>query len=474
MALREEKLLEQYFHELSLEAERIPDSRIHSAIRHAIAGESAQAKKLWKKRLLTATAAAVITVLLLASAGSWMGEGTGLRNALNPFLKTSRLEAYRAISNADTTVNSALEAGLLKQVGISSLEKEGHVLSVDGMVADAMGVIILYSVDNKSGQTTKNHDLSLIDSKGSAIGSELMGMHQEFRSGITLNITRLTWAGDVKNLPEEVEVQLEIAKSAGNDAQPVNAEELIKLSVPIIIDKKAMEAAGQTIMLNQPFRVAGQMIDIKQVYAGVSGIYVETAYNKGNTQDVFGMLNPRMLLGDEAAAEGLYLPKQIQKEGRTFSVFNNDSTKPKAPLRLTTDGIYALEPSRRELIIDTDQQKILKAPDDTLTVNIAETPDQHRVIVLKRHLTNANKKWSRDGNLTLNMTFKDGSGVRHEYDQLPLGMNFNDLLTPKEGEAEVVGYNLYPIGKEKLPQPLIFTLDSYPNAILDAQTIRIR
>ncbi|MFC3748741.1 DUF4179 domain-containing protein [Paenibacillus sp. GCM10012306] len=473
MALREEKLLEDYFHGLSLEAERIPESRIHANVRLALNRRSQHARTLWKKRLWTATTAAVIAVLLLASVGSWVVEGTGLRSALSSFSKSDPLGAYQAILTSDTTVSSAIKAGLMQRVDVSSLEKEGHVLTIDGIAADAMGIIILYSVDNKTDQITKTHQMSLTDSKGAVIGSELIGMHQNLRLGTTLNVTRLTWTGDANNLPDEVEVQIELAKSAGNDQQPVTPEQLINLSVPIKIDKKAMAESGQSIAFNQPLTVAGQTIHIKQVYAGVTGIYVETAYDKDNTQDVFGMLNPRILLGDESEYQGFYLPQRIRKEGREFSVFSNDSTVPKAPLRLTVDGIYALEPSKRELVIDTDRQQIVKAPDNALTVEIVQDSAEYQLIVLKHHLTDSNKL-SRDGNLIMNMSFKDGKGQVHEYDQSPHNFDLTNLLKSKPTELNESGLNLYFIGKEKLPQPLTFTLDSYPNAIKNVKTIRLR
>ncbi|NUU64182.1 DUF4179 domain-containing protein [Paenibacillus agri] len=473
MALREEKLLEDYFHKLSLEAERVPGSRIHANVRLALHKRSEHAKKLWKKRLWTATTAVVITVLLVVAAGSWMGEGTGLRSALSSFAKTVPLKAYQAILTSDTTVSSAIKAGLMQQVGVSSLEKEGHVLTIDGMAADAMGIIILYSIDNKSEQITKTHQMSLTDSKGAVVGSELIGMHQNLRSGTTLNVTRLTWTGEANNLPDEVEVQLELAKSAGNDQQPVTPEQLINLSVPIKIDKKAMEESGQSIAFNQPLTVAGQTIHIKQVYAGVTGIYVETAYDKNNTQDIFGMLNPRILLGDESEYQGFYLPQRIRKVGREFSVFSNDSTNPNAPLRLTVDGIYALEPSKRELVIDTDKQQILKAPDNALTVEVVQDSAKQQLIVLKHHVTDRNKL-SREGNLIMNMSFKDGKGEVHEYDQSLHSFDLTNLFESKQEELNKTGLNLYLIGKEKLPQPLTFTLDSYPNAIKDVRTITLR
>ncbi|MFF2907376.1 hypothetical protein [Paenibacillus sp. NPDC057934] len=473
MSLREEKLLEDYFNELSLEAERVPESRIHANVHLALNRGSQHVRKLWKKRLWTATTAVVITVLLLVSAGSWMGEGSGLRNALKPFSKMSRLEAYLPLVIQDTTVWSAYEARLMKQVGVSSMEKEGHVLTVDGMIADEMGIIILYSVDNKTEHTTRVDHLSLTDNTGTIKGSEVIEMREKLELGSTMNITRLTWGGEAKDLPEEVEVLLAVSTNAGDNSYSANPEELINLSVPIRLDKKAMEEAGQSITLNRALVVAGQTIDLKQMYTGSTGIYLETAYNKNNTQDIFGMLKPRILLGDDRDSEGFYLPKQVQKEGRTFNVFKNDSTKPKAPLRLTVDGIYALESSKRELIIDTDKQQIMKAPDDTLTVNVEEASDGHRVIVLKRHWTDTNKLNS-DGNLVLNILFKDGKGGIHEYDQSPNQFNLNDLLIPQKDGPTVAGNNLYFIGKDKLPQPLTFTLDSYPNAIKDVKTIPLR
>ncbi|MFE4711841.1 DUF4179 domain-containing protein [Paenibacillus sp. NPDC056722] len=473
MTLSEEKLLEDYFHKLSLEAKRVPESRIHANVHLALNRRSQHARKLWEKRLWIAATAAVITLLLLASAGSWMGEGTGLRSALSSFSKTDPLEKYLTFSTEDTTVWSAYEAGLMKQVGVSSVEKEGHVLTVDGVIADAMGIIILYSVDNKTDHKTRVDHLSLTDSTGAIKGTALIGTREKLGLGSIMNITRLTWSGEAKDLPEEVEVHLAIAKSADNDTLFAKPEGLINLSVPIRLDKKAMGEAGQTITLNRSFMVAGQTIDLKQMYIGSTGIYLETAYNKNNTQDIFGMLKPRILLGDDRDTEGFYLPKQIQKEGRTYSVFNNDNTKPKAPLRLTVDGIYALEPSKRELIIDTDKQQILKAPDNALTVEVVQDSAEQQLIVLKHHFTDSNIL-SREGNLIMNMSFKDGKGEVHKYDQSPHNFDLTNLFKSKQEELNKSGLNLYLIGKEKLPQPLTFTLDSYPNALKDVQTIPLR
>lgn len=72
-----------------------------------------------------------------------------------------QLEVFRPIIADNLTIKSALDAGMLKEVNVSSPEIDGIQWTVNGIMADRRGIVVLYTIQNNTDQKLQMIGLSL-------------------------------------------------------------------------------------------------------------------------------------------------------------------------------------------------------------------------------------------------------------------------------------------------------------------------
>lgn len=66
--------------------------------------------------------------------------------------KLYQLEVFRPVIANNLTIKSALDAGMMKEVSISSSEVDGITWTVNGIIADRRGIAVLYTIQNNTDQ----------------------------------------------------------------------------------------------------------------------------------------------------------------------------------------------------------------------------------------------------------------------------------------------------------------------------------
>lgn len=473
MAEPEDKLLEDYFQKISTEAEGISDIKLNVAI-HRGMQQSGRTRIPLRKGYSVAIFALVAIALFIIV--PWVNPTTKSEHAQLPPQNWGALEVFRPVAEDNMTVKSALDTGMVKQIDDSTIEVDGLEFTINGLIADRRGVIVLYTFQNNKNQkvqplglTTERDPVSLNNNSGSTSFSPYV-RESDVSPGESHIIEQIVWDKNLKELPEQLTITLSVI--------PVSVEKSIlnkdfrtielSIAIPMDVDKDYFE--GKVVDLNDNISISGQKINIDEVYIGPTGIYMRELYSEDNTMEIFSMVSPKLLIGDGDNQEELRLARgSFLNEGIQMRIYHNNNRRLTDPIRLEVEGITALDKSKLELVIDTEQQKIIKA-NDQFSISVLENVKGEGYFMFSLLIPKKDGQISSQSGFSLDGNFTDAMGNDHRLEASNVAYP-TDYIEDAKGSTIISNFK---VREEKLPQPLSFTINSYPNDILEHHSIRIR
>lgn len=466
MAESEEKLLNEYFHKINVEAEEIPEVKLDLAIRKGM--QQGNRKRFSFRKRYTVVILAVLAIVLLIIV-PWVNQMANPLRAQLPPKSWGSLEVFRPTIANNLTITSALDAGMMKEVNISSPEVDGIQWTVNGIMADHRGIAVLYTIQNNTDQKLQLFGLSLKKTPEDKYhlsgysGFSTSNAQEVGSPGTTRMYKQIVWDKYQNEIPEELNITLTLFPDALG--QVFNNKDIKELGVKIPLEVDYNYFQGDIIDLKENLSIAGQNIKIDNIYIGPTGIYMRETFGQGNTMKIFSVISPKLVIGKGEQQEEL-----MMASGK--GIYNNDNMRPDDPIRLEVEGIFALDQSKVELVINTETQQILKVPDSKLTISKRMKDGEQGILVLDYFIPKEDKESLDYGGFALSDYFEDSSGSGHMMETIK-----NDYSGYKEFDESSKGTTLtylFNVGKEKLPQPLTFWFNSYPNKIKEKASIRIK
>ncbi|WP_340008660.1 DUF4179 domain-containing protein [Paenibacillus sp. FSL K6-0276] len=465
MAESEEKLLNDYFKRIDVEAEEIPEVKLDAAIRKGM--QLGNRKRLSFRKRYAVVALAVLAIALLIIV-PWANQVINPVRAQLPPKSWGQLEVFRPIIANNLTIKSALDAGMMKEVNISSPEVDGITWTVNGIIADRRGLAVLYTIQNNTDQKMQLAGLSLKKTPEDKYhlsgysGFSTSNAQEVGSPGTTRMYEQIVWDKHQDEIPEELNITLSLFPDALG--QVFNNKDIKKMSVKIPLEIDYNYFQGEVVDLKESLSVAGQKINLDNVYIGPTGIYMRETFDKENTMRIFNMLSPKLVIGKGDLQEELMWA--------SGSNFHNDNMRPDDPIKLEVEGISALDQSKMELVINTETQQILKVPNSNLTISKRMENEEQGVLVLDYFIPKEDKESLDDRGFALGDYFEDSTGSGHMMGPVKDGYSgYKEFNEGSKGTSITYFFN---VGKEKLPQPLTFWFNSYPNVIKENASIRIR
>ncbi|UQZ36293.1 hypothetical protein C2I18_23875 [Paenibacillus sp. PK3_47] len=478
MAEIEEKLLRDYFQEMDSTADAVSDMKLDAAIHQGIRSGRNKASGLRKSY---AAAVLVILAAVLLVSIPWIFEQMKPQQAVQTPKSWGELEVYRQVIGDNLTVSSALDAGFVQQVNFQSPEADGLQMTVNGVIADRRGVILLYTLVNHTDQkfmyprfTLKKNEAALNDLTSESFSGANNNSLPD--GGGIRNVMHIPWENLQETLPDQVYATLTMMPADDNQhpVQGANGEvKLQRLSVMIDLDESAEYAQGSSVELKATLSVAGQKIRMNNVYIGPTGIYMNEVYDGKNTMKIFGLYGLKMKIGTGTQMEELRQNTAYSYNGGPLHyVFANDNMQPGEPVRLEIEGLYAIEKTNLEVVINTETRQILKAPDDRLSLSERMDGADSGALILDLTMPAAEEDTDQSGSVSLDYNFVDGEGAGRWLE--PRVEQYSSYMEYRNNGKESVATFFYNLGAEKLPQPLTFKLNYYPGLITGDDSLRIR
>jgi hypothetical protein len=346
---------------------------------------------------------------------------------------------------------------------------DGLQWTVNGIIADHRGIAVLYTIQNNTDQKMQFMGLSLNKNPEDNYG--LTGYSgysnsnaQEAGSpGTTRMLEQIVWDKYRDDLTDALNITLSLYPVSKDFSGLGSDIKKLSVTIPLKADNNYFE--GDIIDLKKSLSVGGQTIKMDNVYIGPTGIYMRETFGRENTMRIFSLLSPKLVIG-----KGDYQEDLMWASGRNN--YHNDNMRPDEPIKLEIEGISALDQSKVELVINTETQQILKAPDNNITISKRMENEEKGILVLDFFIPKEDKEALANSGFSLDDNFVDSTGSGHW-----LGRVKNDHSGYREFNEGTNGTTItsfFNVGKENLPQPLTFRFTEYPNMIMETDSMRIR
>lgn len=375
-------------------------------------------------------------------------------------------EAYRSVANDHLSLRSALDAGYVQPVNAVSEEINGYRLRIDGLVADRKGLLALATIDNDSPYDIQSVHVMLKQTDGEGVlftsysgwSSDTMGK----AGGNTPFIIDLQWNDKLRN-PDNYILELIIFP----DPQQVSPElhrsgYHTEMEMAFDVPEEAFHP-GELVSVNDYMEIEGQKIKVSEAYLGVTGNYVDYAYDGENSMQIFKLIQPSLQINGGNSSP-LQLKQFADLKGLGTLAFQSDNSY-EGPVSFRIEGYEALERNKMELVIDMDRGEVLKAPIEGFV--FIEPSGDDSDDVLRIHVPRTSL--DRSG-LSLSSYYTDGEGNSFSIEGISGRSVKDNEFSPPSTDLQ---YEIR-LGQENLPQPLTFTITGYGNAVTGNGSVRIR
>jgi hypothetical protein len=271
----------------------------------------------------------------------------------------------------DKGLKSAVENNFIQNIAISD-EHENIKLIIDNIIIDQARMIVFYTIENNS--SYKYLDLSTVkfaDITGknleAAYSYSSYFDHDDQRT-IQDNIKVSFVENSV--IPDTIHFELELQhKDHPDSMKAVKLPYLWQVDIPI--DKSKFENLKEIYDINQTVEIENQKICFKKAVVYPTRIEVQVEFPEENSKKILRFDNLRILneKGEALTTITNDVNATMPDENHVNLYFESNFFSLPQKLYLQGSSIRALDKDRLELVIDTEREQLLKAPDDNIILH---------------------------------------------------------------------------------------------------------
>lgn len=358
----------------------------------------------------------------------------------------------------DRSLQSAIANEYIQLVNRSD-ERNGYKFTVNGVLADAQRVVLLYTAEgpgiNEEDTTFLPYELK--DENGgdiiAGIGSSHYFQETDDKDGGVQDYLDIMMSPGVP-VPHEIQFKLEVGG------------EWLQVQVPINHDRFA--EMTEVIHLNETIEVAGQRIEITKAVITPLQVSVTFKGDSDNTKRLNDFIDLE-LVDDRGRS---YRTNSGMGDLDTEIVRHFQSSyfqKPKS-LTLRAKGLLMSERGMK-VVVDTQQEKLIAAPDDRLKLTEVKRTDEAIDLIFELSQEDDPQSITRGINLFgFTGAIRDAEGKAYT---ITRGLSNDTIVFSQSGNMDRVTY-YYHIPNRSYKQPLTFEVDQYLGHSLKEITIPIK
>ncbi|WP_167568625.1 DUF4179 domain-containing protein [Brevibacillus migulae] len=261
-------------------------------------------------------------------------------------------------------------------------EHDGVRFHVQQMIADELRMAILYTLESTiEGRPFAITDLKMTDENGNSLrASYSYGDPKHTTDERVQDMVDITFA-EGAGLPHQITLTFTAALS-GTDQLPLPPNGATKTySVTFPVKQEQFKGKKRDYPINQSVTLAGQSITVKRITMYPTKTAVEMMYDPQNTHKIFGIDNLRIVSesGKEwKSTDGLTISQLA--EDHVIYYLDSAYFSASEPFRLVADSIRAVPKDQLDVVLDIRSQKLLKTPDDSISLERFETGEDTATI----------------------------------------------------------------------------------------------
>lgn len=272
--------------------------------------------------------------------------------------------------NYDKGLKAAVENQFIQHIN-RSVEHENIKFTIDSIIIDQARMIIFYTLENNS--EYKFLSMGIInfkDAQGENIpvscGYGYASEKETFRKiQERINVS----FSEGISIPDVIGIEMELhGKSTDQPGSGKLLPYIWKIDIPV--DKSRFEKLKQVYKMNQTVEIGGQNILIQDATVYPTKIALDISFAEDNSKQIFQLENARIV--NERGERLSTLTNDVFAshigENQIKLYFESDYFNPSESLYLLADSVRALDKGKLDVVIDMKQQKLIKTPDDLLSL----------------------------------------------------------------------------------------------------------
>ena len=384
-------------------------------------------------------------------------------------VKIPGLEYLVNLINYDKGLQEAVENNFIQHVN-ASVEQEDLVFTIKDIIIDNARGIIFYSIENKGNHRFVNlkemtvtnkigEDLKASKSWGMIIDKD-MQTNKIIEGKVELNFDMETI------IPDTLCIDIKLKEAASQEYEARNDEITLnptwKFSIPV--DKKKFENMQRNYSINETIEIEKQKIIIEDVVINPTRIAVNVEYPSSNTKKIL-RYDDLQLVNEKGEIWATIINgvsgTRRDDNHETLYFQSNYFTDPKE-LYIKGSSINALDKDKLVLELDIEENKIIKAPDDRLSLKSVKRTEE-----TTSYEFNINVEGVFDNKYCYHIfgyNLKDSDGNVFHQQNSGFGTDGTNIQRVEYTLASAL----------KLKSPIYINIDDYPQRIIGEFRVKIK
>lgn len=382
--------------------------------------------------------------------------------------KVPGLEYLVKLINYDKGLQSAVENNFIQNIN-SSITKEGIKFTIKDVIIDNSKAIIFYSIENqRDNKYIELAEVNLTNEKGERVIASLnwgttnpgeQSSNKKIENKFDVDFS------DETVLPSKLCIAVKLReKDSYGAVTDKNSMLASSWNYEIPIDKEKIKDMEKSYDLNQEAEVEGQKIIFKELKITPTKIAVKVEYDENNTKKILGF-DDIAIINEKDETWGTIMNgvsgSRNDDNHETLYFQSNYFTNPKS-LYISAKSIRALDKDKLTAVVDLNKNKLIKAPDDRLTLKEINKNKEETSIIF-----NLKADDILDENFTyfiFSDSFKDADGNIYNHNN---GGSSRDKSNIQQMIFKISS-NL------KFKEPIYFEINNYPERIKGQFKVKIK
>ncbi|MUG47100.1 DUF4179 domain-containing protein [Paenibacillus woosongensis] len=441
---REEELLTDYYKSNNAAAEQIHEEKLDQALLAGITSGHSRYKRFAHHFPWKLTGAVLACCLLLF--GGW--QMWTLDNLGHPAFHASRSDIPSFVYDSMTPkLKDAANHGLYQPIN-ETITQGNYQVTINGVLADRTEMVVFYTAVNLLGNAPIfPRDAKFLDTRGNSLNAMIEYPSSKVNPGTPTNEQH----GEFKlSFPKnDVPAHFNFSARWGYPQSSDEAHELIEF--PIQLDASKYAGLEHRIEVNRFAKIGSYTLTVTDVILNPLSTRVYLQIESAEENLYQSLIDPVLWITQEGSRNSLTMQMSTMDAGPNELLIQYDSLyyAKWQDLSFGASGMEEALGKDLELVLDTEKQKIVYAPDDSIRLSrVVPSEESIDIYFELDHASNQRALY-----FDLDETFTDGEGEKHA---LMTGRS-----TSRSGD-DLFQTIHYKLKRENYTQPLTFKLLSYP------------
>ncbi len=376
----------------------------------------------------------------------------------------------KILASGDKSTVLAIENDFYQPIGMSQ-SKEGITITLDGMVVDKVSVQVFYTITADENVLPEGDDMHvyrinpmlhmIVDGQKHEppgfMGSWSRPDNQH--GNVYEDVLEYTFLNEIMMDGIQVDLQPQIElETAQSEGEPFFQEQFL-FDIPI--DPSTYDYEILTYEINEELTIEQQKIVFHDMIVHPTRSTLYIAVDEDNSKEIFDMGDMELVVSDDN--KGITSQQKSVQFGRDQITFESMYFMDVEHVAIEGSWFGALDKDKRELVINMEQGKIVKKPDDRLTLGSIEQ--------------------QKDGELEIQFIMDGGEGDRFFFhldtaftdadgDEYENFVKYHRSTSNKDGGILNVMHTTIP--DEDYVSPLTFNISHYPTHIEEPYSIDVK